>query len=45
MKYHWQSKITGEIVRNLYEVIITIVEDLKYHKFWNLSWKYSRKGF
>ena len=45
MKYHWQSNKTGEIVRNLYEVIVAIINDLKFYKFWNLNWKYSKEGF
>ena len=44
-EYHWRSKLTGEIVRNLYEVIITFFQDLRYYEIWNSKWEYNKKGF
>lgn len=44
-KYKYESQITGEIVRNLKEVIKVIFEDYKYYKIFNLHWKYNRNGF
>lgn len=47
MKYHWQSKFSGEIVLNIFDVIKSILHDIKHYGFsfnW-FSWKYSRKGF
>ena len=45
MKYCWKSELTGELVRDLYEVLITIFLDCRDYKIWNLNWKYKKEGF
>ena len=45
-KYHFMSKVTGEIVHNFSDVLKCLVERDQYGKlFFNLRWRYSRRGF
>lgn len=43
--YKWQSTITGEIVRNIWEVLIVIWEDLTRFHILNIKWEYRKEGF
>lgn len=43
--YKWHSKQTGEVCKNLREVIHAIWIDLRHYHFVNIKWEYSRKGF
>lgn len=40
----WQSKVTGEVVENVWQVLKTIRHDWKKYHFMNARWQYSRKG-
>ena len=44
-RYHWMSTETGELQKNIFCVIKEIFYTKKHYGFWNLKWKYSRKGF
>lgn len=44
-RYHWIDNITGELQKNIFCVIKEILYTKKHYGFWNLNWKYSRKGF
>jgi hypothetical protein len=44
--YHWMSKVTGEVHRNICGVIRNLVlRDYRGNLVLNLKWKYSRAGF
>lgn len=43
--YKWQSITTGEIVRNFWEVLIVVWEDLTHFHLLNIKWKYRKEGF
>ncbi len=43
--YKWHSKGTGELCKNLREVIHAIYENLRYYHFVDLKWEYNRDGF
>ena len=43
--YKWQSSTTGEIVKNLWEVLKVVLEDLRKFHFLNIKWQYNKNGF
>lgn len=44
-KLHWYSEKSGDKKSSIFEVIKLIINDKKHFNVWNISWKYSIKGF
>lgn len=45
MKYKWFSKLTGEIVSTLPQVVKVVLQDFKNYKVLNVRWIYNKKGW
>ena len=43
--YKFMSKQTGELNTNIFNVIHTILFDLRHYHFLNYKWSYNKKGF
>jgi len=43
--YKWMSTLTGEIVKNFWQVLWAVWIDLTKFHFLNLKWQYNRNGF
>ena len=50
MKYRWIDENTGELRRNLFDIIISGLQDRIWclkngHKMWRRKWHYNREGW
>ena len=43
--YKWMSKLTGEIVKNFWQVLGVVLFDLWHFRVLNIKWQYNKNGF
>ena len=43
--YKWMSKLTGEVVKNFWQVLWVVWIDLWHFRVLNIRWQYNKNGY